>query len=127
MTDATTTLVAAKQSFRLGTQLVRQGNVYPIDDEVVAGREHLFEPVENRVRTTASIGRPVDDSPPPVANDDDEGAAAHSDGEDIPERPKGNASRDDWADYITAIGGDVDESAGRDELIELADQLEGGD
>lgn len=118
MNDATEGLVAAKQSFRLGTQLVQQGNVYPADDQVVVGREHLFEPVQNRVRTTASISRPVVSPPAEEPDRDQDGDAG---------RPAGNASREKWAEYVTSLGGDVDEAAGRDELIELANGLEGGD
>lgn len=120
MNDAADNLVSAKQSFRLGTQMVQQGQVFTADDLVVTGREHLFEPVSNRVRTTASVGRPVESPPPavePAVEPDDEGVV----------RPAGNASRDKWAAYVAAIGGEVAEDATRGDLVALADTLEGGD
>ncbi len=45
-------LVSARQGFRWGQDYVAQGEVREHDDPCVVRHPHLFEPVEQRLRTT---------------------------------------------------------------------------
>lgn len=102
-------LLRAVRPFVVGTTHIGAGDIVDSDDPIVPGREALFEPVAQSVRTTATVARPVT-SPPPF----------------LPARPRGNASRADWAAYVRSLGGDPAD-LGRDDLTALADQLEDGD
>lgn len=103
-------VLRAQAAFSVGVVVVRPGDLFAADDPVVKGREALFTPVGVRVRASVP-GRVVE--PAPFLNV-----------EGGPVRPAGNASRDEWAGYVTGLGGDPGDLS-RDALRDLATELGG--
>ena len=68
------------------------------------------------------------DRAPATSEEDDggqgEGSGAGQGG--ASDRPRGNASRDDWAAYATGRGIEFDENANRDEIRAAVDAAEAG-
>ncbi|MGY6501640.1 MAG: hypothetical protein ACXIVQ_12230 [Acidimicrobiales bacterium] len=57
----TTTPLRARRSFSVGSRIIARGRIVAADDPIVAGRGHLFEPVDARLereveRATAQPG-----------------------------------------------------------------------
>jgi hypothetical protein len=95
ITEIDSGLVRAVTSFSVGHVAISVGDVLQADDPIVAGRESLF-----------IVPGPVSE-PGPF----------------LPVRPPSNASRTDWAAYVSSLGGDPGD-LGRDELRVLADEID---
>lgn len=97
--------VTVEVSFRAGPKFYARGQEIPAGDPIVSKYPSMFK---DQVRTTATV--PTEPVSPPA---------------ELDPRPAGNASRDAWAEYVRALGGTVTDDLGRDDLRDLAADLEG--
>lgn len=102
-------------------RVVKQGvgTVYVSDDE---GNRHAFVAGQDVPDWAAEkMGDVIDDGARSEAVEDDKDTGAGAEQDAVPERPKGNASREAWAEYARAQGFDVAEDATRDDIIAAVD------